>query len=204
MPVKIEIQITKVNKDAAFLYKHRFITFAQIIFRMLNRIVKIVLIVAFLGLSVWQFIGGHIGNGIMLVLLMGLVILTVFKDERVLWAFFQLRRQKPEKAQKILARIKKPELLVGKQEAYYYYLWGLVESQLNSLTKAEKFFRKALNMGLRMKHDQAMAKLNLAGICMSKRKKREATTLLAEAKKLDKHNMLDDQIKMLKQQLKRI
>lgn len=171
---------------------------------MVNRVVKIVLTALFLGLTVWQFYMGNIGNGIMFTLLMGLVVLSIFKDERVLWAFFQLRRQKPEKAQAVLTKIKRPELLIGSQEAYYYYLTGLVESQLNSLTKAEKFFRKALNMGLRMKHDQAMAKLNLAGICMSKRKKREATTLLAEAKKLDKHKMLTDQIKMLQQQLKRI
>lgn len=171
---------------------------------MVNRIVKITLTAVFLGLTIWQFYLGNIGNGIMLILLLGLVVLSIFKDERVLWAFFQLRRQKPEKAQAVLTKIKRPELLIGSQEAYYYYLTGLVESQLNSLTKAEKFFRKALNMGLRMKHDQAMAKLNLAGICMSKRKKREATTLLAEAKKLDKHKMLADQIKMLQQQLKRI
>ncbi|GIS04533.1 MAG: hypothetical protein CM15mP107_1530 [Bacteroidota bacterium] len=39
---------------------------------------------------------------------------------------------------------------------------------------------------------------------MSRRKKREATTLITEAKKLDKHNMLDEQLKMMKQQLKRI
>jgi tetratricopeptide (TPR) repeat protein len=171
---------------------------------MINRIVKIVLIAAFLGMAIWQFSSGHIGNGISLVLLMGLVVLTIFKDERILWAFFQIRRQKTEKAQKVLAGIKRPDLLIKSQEAYYYYLLAMVESQLNSLTKAEKYFRKALNMGLRMKHDQAMAKLNLAGICMAKRKKREATMLLAEAKKLDKHKMLSDQIKMLQQQLKRI
>lgn len=171
---------------------------------MINRIVKIVLIVLLLGLAIWQFALVNIGNGIMLTLLLGLVVLTLFKDERLLWAFLQLRRQKMDKAQKALQTIKRPELLIGSQEAYYYYLTGLVESQLNSLTKAEKYFRKALNLGLRMKHDQAMAKLNLAGICMSKRKKREATTLLAEAKKLDKHKMLADQIKMLREQLKRI
>lgn len=171
---------------------------------MVNRIVKIVLIIAFLGLAIWQFAMVNIGTGILFVLLMGLVVLTIFKDERILWAFYHLRKQKPEKAQNVLTKIKRPELLVKSQEAYYYYLTGLVESQLNSLTRAEKYFRKALNMGLRMKHDQAMAKLNLAGICMSKRKKREATTLLAEAKKLDKHKLLSDQIKMLQQQLKRI
>lgn len=176
----------------------------KLLMTMVNRIVKITLAVLFLALTVWNFYLGNIGYGILFVLFLGLVILSIFKDERVLWAFFQLRRQKPAKAQSVLASIKRPDLLIGSQEAYYYYLLGLVESQLNSLTKAEKFFRKALNMGLRMKHDRAMAKLNLAGICMSKRKKREATTLLAEAKKLDKHKMLTDQIKMLQQQLKRI
>lgn len=55
-----------------------------------------------------------------------------------------------------------------------------------------------------MDQDLAMAKLNLAGIAMTKRRKREATNLLAEAKKLDKHNMLQDQIRMMKQQMKKI
>ena len=35
-----------------------------------------------------------------------------------------------------------------------------------------------------MDHDLAMAKLSLAGILIQKRRKREATTLLNEAKKL--------------------
>ena len=54
-----------------------------------------------------------------------------------------------------------------------------------------------------MNQDLAVAKLNLAGIAMTKRRKREAQTLLTEAKKLDKHNMLKDQIAMMKQQMKR-
>jgi hypothetical protein len=39
---------------------------------------------------------------------------------------------------------------------------------------------------------------------MQKRRKREATLLLNEAKKLDKQNMLTDQIKMMKEQMKKI
>ena len=53
-------------------------------------------------------------------------------------------------------------------------------------------------------HDVAMAKLSLAGIAMQKRRKREATQLLQEAKKLDKNNMLTDQIKLMQQQMKKI
>ena len=72
------------------------------------------------------------------------------------------------------------------------------------MNKAEKFFKKALTLGLRNDTDKAVAKLNMAGLAMSRRRKREATTLLDEVKKLDKHNMLEDQVKMMKQQLKRI
>lgn len=140
----------------------------------------------------------------MFIFLIGLVVLFIFKDERILWAFYQLRKNRPEKTREILDKIKRPDLLVKSQEGYYYYLLGLVESQVNSLTKAEKFFKRALSIGLRMDHDKAMAKLNLAGICLAKRKKREAVQLLAEAKKLDKHKMLSDQIKMIQEQLKRI
>ena len=76
-------------------------------------------------------------------------------------------------------------------------------SQTN-LHQSEKFFRKAIELGLSMDMDLAVAKLNLAGIAMSKRRKMEATTLLNEAKKLDKQNMLKDQITMMKEQMKKI
>ena len=55
-----------------------------------------------------------------------------------------------------------------------------------------------------MSADMAMTKLNLAGIAMTKNRKREAEQLMAEAKSLDKHNMLDEQIKMMKQQMKKM
>ena len=68
---------------------------------------------------------------------------------------------------------------------------------------AEKFFKKTVELGLSMDQDLALAKLQLAGIAASRRKKIEAEKLLKEAAKLDKHNMLKDQIVMLKQQLKK-
>lgn len=75
-------------------------------------------------------------------------------------------------------------------------------SQKN-MTQAEKYFKKAIKLGLSMDHDLAMAKLNLAGIAMTKRRKREAQMLLKEAKKLDKNGMMSDQIRTMKQQMKK-
>lgn len=76
-------------------------------------------------------------------------------------------------------------------------------SQTN-LTQSEKYFKKAIELGLNMDMDLAVAKLNLAGLAMTRRRKLEATNLINEVKKLDKQNMLADQVKMMKEQLKKI
>jgi Tfp pilus assembly protein PilF len=170
---------------------------------MYNKEIKIVLALIILIASIFLFIEGEIGYGILVFLLSGLVVLTIFRDERILRAFYYLRKNKMEKAGVVLSNIKHPEKLINTQEAYFHYLNGLVLSQ-TQMNKAERYFKRALSIGLRSNTDKAVAKLNLAGLAMSRRKKREATTLIAEVKKLDKHNMLDDQVKLIKQQLKRI
>lgn len=171
---------------------------------MFNKIYKIILAALIIAVAVWQFAQGNIGNGISLILLSTIFIFLYFKNEMILIAFLRLRKQDFEGAKKWLDRIKNPETaLTQKQQGYYWYLHGLMVSQTN-ITQAEKYFKKAIKLGLSMSQDLAMAKLNLAGIAMTKRRKREAQMLLAEAKKLDKHKVLDDQIKMMKQQMKKI
>ena len=68
---------------------------------------------------------------------------------------------------------------------------------------AEKYFKSAINFGLNMDHDLAMAKLQLAGIVFTKRRKHEAQKLIQEAQRLDKNGMLTDQIRIIKNQMKR-
>jgi tetratricopeptide (TPR) repeat protein len=171
---------------------------------MFNKIFKLVIAALIVITAVWQFTEGNIGNGIFLLLLAGIFILFYYKNEIIILAFFKLRKQDFEGAKKWLDRIKDPHTaLVRKQEGYYYYLNGLMLSQTD-LKQAEKFLKKAIALGLNMDQDLAMAKLNLAGIAITKRRKIEATQLLSEVKRLDKNNMLKDQVVMMKQQLKRI
>lgn len=171
---------------------------------MFNKNIKLVLAGIIVAVAVWQFFLGNIGNGIMYILLSLIFIFLYFKNEMILMAFLRLRKQDFEGAKKWLDKIKDPETaLTTKQQGYYWYLHGLMLSQTN-ITKAEKYFKKAIKLGLAMDQDLAMAKLNLAGIAMTKRRKREAQLLLTEAKKLDKHGMLKEQITMMKQQMKKI
>ena len=171
---------------------------------MFNKNIKLVLTALIIAFSVWQFVQGNIGNGIMYILLSSIFVFLYFKNEIILLAFLRLRKEDFTGAKKWLDKIKNPGTsLVRKQQGYYNYLNGLMVSQTN-MNEAEKYFKKAIELGLSMNTDLAMAKLNLAGIAMSKNRKREAQLLLTEAKKLDKHGMLDEQIKMMKQQMKKV
>lgn len=171
---------------------------------MFNKNIKLAIAALIIITAVWQFTESNIGNGIFLLLLSSVFILLYFKNEFILLAFLKLRKQDFDGANQWLDKIKNPDgALVRKQQGYYNYLKGLMLSQTD-LKNAEKHLKKAVELGLSMDQDLAMAKLNLAGIAMSRRRKIEATNLLAEAKKLDKHGMLKDQITMMKQQLKKI
>ena len=171
---------------------------------MYNKNLKLVLAALVIGVAIWQMIEGNVGNGIMFLLLAGMFIFLYFKNELILLAFLKLRKQNFEGAKQWLDKIKNPETaLTVKQHGYYNYLLGIMLSQTN-ITQAEKYLKRAIKLGLSMNQDLAVAKLNLAGIAMTKRRKREAQMLLTEAKKLDKHNMLKDQITMMKQQMKKI
>jgi tetratricopeptide (TPR) repeat protein len=171
---------------------------------MFNKNIKLVLAFLIIALAGYQFTQGEIGNGIFLILLSLIFVFLYFRNELILLSFLRMRKQDLEGTEKWLSKIKNPEAaLTTKQQGYYNYLHGIIYSQKN-LTQAEKYFRKALKLGLNMDYDVAMAKLSLAGIAMQKRRKREATSLLQEARKLDKNNMLGEQIKMMQQQLKKI
>lgn len=181
-----------------------FLTFVFKTKSMFPKVIKLILTALSVAAAVYQFIEGYTGNGIFLILLASMFVLLYFKNELIFLAFLQLRKQNFEGTQKWLDRIGNPEAnLVTKQQGYYHYLHGIIASQTN-LTQAEKYFRKALSLGLSMQADLAMAKLSLAGILLQKRRKREATVLLSEAKKADTHNMLTEQIKMMQTQLKKI
>ncbi|MEZ4839871.1 DUF2892 domain-containing protein [Flavobacterium sp.] len=171
---------------------------------MFHKNIKLVFAAFLLATAIWQFTENNIGNGIFIILLIAIPVFLYFKNEFILLAFLKLRKQDFEGAKNWLDKIKNPETaLVRKQQGYYNYLHGLMVSQTN-LNQAEKFFKKAIELGLSMDMDLAVAKLNLAGIAMSRRRKIEATNLLNEANKLDKQNMLKEQITMMKQQLKKI
>jgi len=171
---------------------------------MISKIIRIGLTALIFGWGVYQFVEGNIGNGIFFTLLAGLPLFSYFRNERIILSLWYLRKSNLEKAQKVLDGIKNPEQsLIKSQLAYFYLLNGMIQSQ-SGVGKAETILKKALNTGLRTTSDQALAKLNLAGIALTKGRKREATILLQDVKRLDTKGILDEQVKFMKQQMKRV
>jgi len=163
--------------------------------------IRIILAFVLLGASVSLFVFGHWGWGILALLLAIIVFVTFFFNENMLIAQFYLRKENMDKAKHWLNKISNYEKqLIRAQHGYYHLLIGLIESR-NAPLQSEKYFKKALSLGMQMDHNVALAKLSLAGIAMAKRNKREATQLLQEAKKADKNKLLAEQIKMMKDQM---
>ncbi|WDF54144.1 DUF2892 domain-containing protein [Mucilaginibacter sp. KACC 22063] len=167
----------------------------------MSNIVRLIIACVVLGAAVTLAGFGFWGWGILVFLIGGIILLTYFFNENMIIAQFYLRKEKQDEAEQWLLKITNYETQLNKnQHGYYNLLLGLIESRKAPM-KSEKYFKKALSLGMRMSHNTALAKLSLAGISMAKRNKREAQQYLSEATKEDKNKLLADQIKMMKGQL---
>lgn len=171
---------------------------------MISFIIKSVLAVLSVFFTVYFFATGYWGWGISFVLVSALVIVTFFRNEQIILALNQMRIGNHEKAYTILKRITHPQLLIKRQQAYYYYLTGMLGAKEMGLNKSEQFLRKALSIGLKTNQDKAVAHMHIGGICLQTGRKREAISMFDEAKRLDKDGMLSDQLKMLKKQASQV
>ena len=113
---------------------------------MFSKIIRIALSLGLFVWSIYSFIDGEIGNGIALLFPTTLVLFSYFRNERILWSLYHMRKQNLDKAEKVLLGIKNPEKsLIKTQLAYYYLLMGMIESQ-RKVGKAETLLKKALDM----------------------------------------------------------
>jgi hypothetical protein len=172
-----------------------------ILIQIMSNIVRLIIACVIMGAGVTLCGFGFWGWGILVFILGGIAQLTFFFNENMLLAQFYLRKENSDKAESALVKITDYEKQLYKsQHGYYNLLVGLIESRKAPL-KSEKYFKKALQLGMGMSHNTALAKLSLAGISMAKRNKREAEMYLKEAAKDDKNKLLADQIKMMKGQM---
>ena len=168
---------------------------------MMSNTVRLIIAIVLGAAGIAGCVFGFWGWGILVFLFGGIVLFTWFFNENMIIAQFYLRKENTDKAEQWLAKITDYEKQLNKNQfGYYNLLLGLMESRKAPL-KSEKYFKKALSLGMKMSHNIALAKISLAGIAMAKRNKREAQMYLSEATKDDKNKLLSEQIKMMKSQM---
>tara|TARA_Y100001954_G_scaffold234168_1_gene289041 strand:- start:1758 stop:2324 length:567 start_codon:yes stop_codon:yes gene_type:complete len=167
---------------------------------MLIRLLKILIATASCAYSIHLFTGGYTGAGIGMVILTILLVLMSLRSMRLVMAFVYLRQQKMDDAKKWLGRVRVNQLW-PKQRGYYYFLMGSLTMEQN-MNDAEKLLKQAISLGLKHKHDEAAAKLNLAVVASARRNLPEAKKLINECKRLDEKNMMTRDIKMVEDALK--
>ncbi|MEY3411717.1 MAG: hypothetical protein RIQ70_403 [Bacteroidota bacterium] len=168
---------------------------------MISFIIRCFIALTALSFNTWLFVSGHWGWGIVFIFITALIILSFFRNERMILALNQMRLGNTDKAKVHINKITHPQFLPKRQHAYVLYLQAVMNSQEFGFVKSEQILRKALALGLRTAQDNAVARMHLAGICAQTGRKNEAVTLLGEAKKMDKDGIMRDQIKMMQQQL---
>ena len=169
---------------------------------MISFIIRCVLAAASLFFTIALFYNGYWGWGICMIFVTAIIGFSFFRNENMILALNQMRQGNTEKAKKYINKITHPQFLVKRQHAYVIFLQAVLNTQDFGLNKSEQMLRKAIGIGLRTGQDNAVARMHLAGICAQTGRKKEALSLLAEAKKLDTSGMMNDQIKQMQGQLR--
>ena len=169
---------------------------------MIGFIIRCIVAALTLGFNTYLFYSGSWGWGIFMIFVSALVVLSFFRNENMILALNQMRTGNTDKALKYINRITHPQFMPRKQHAYILFLQAVMGAQQAGMaTNSENKLRKAIGLGLRKPEDNAMARMHLAGICAQTGRKKEALSLLSEAKKLDNTGMMKDQIRTMQQQL---
>ena len=169
---------------------------------MIGFIIRCIVATLTLGFNTYLFYSGSWGWGIFMIFISALVVLSFFRNENMILALNQMRTGNTDKALKYINRITHPQFMPRKQHAYVLFLQAVMGAQQAGMaTNSENKLRKAIGLGLRKPEDNAMARMHLAGICAQTGRKKEAMSLLSEAKKLDNSGMMKEQIRTMQQQL---
>jgi len=133
----------------------------------------------------------------------GSLLLTVFlayglyRFGPVYHALRHLYRGDLEKCEAELKKIPSADKLRKEDQAYYYFCRGYLLSSARKSGAAQKSFEQALEAGLRLPNDRAVAHVSLADIYLKKGQKEKGLAHLDEAKKLKHNNVVEEAIKKL-------
>ena len=113
-----------------------------------------------------------------------------------------LYRGNVAKCEREINKVKRPDKIPGKLQGYYYFCQGYIHHHHKRQAEAAAAFASALEKGLRMENDQAVAHVSIAHYEASQGKKAQANKHLKAAKELKHNEAVDSAIQQVEQQLR--
>lgn len=89
-----------------------------------------------------------------------------YKMSTVALALKELRKNDLDEAQRILDFCTRPEKLLKPQKAYYYFIKGYIAREKDYYDEAIAAYEQALDLGLKVDNDKAIALLSITDIYM--------------------------------------
>lgn len=130
------------------------------------------------------------GNAWFFYLAAFILLFTFFLFGNVWLAFRLLKQGKPVQAEQLLNLIPKPEWLIRRNRAYYFFTKGMIYLQKKELGASEYHIKQALELGLQSKNDKALASLNLAHIYFVQKDHANAKVFLEQAQSFQSDDLM--------------
>ncbi len=115
----------------------------------------------------------------------GMMVLGYFWYGTVWAASKLIHKGEFEKAQRLLDDIRRPNLLLKKYRAEYYFMQGVLALYDKDLALGETSLNRALNIGLQSNNSHALAYLNLAHLCIVQKRFKEAKGYIDKGKTIE-------------------
>ncbi|MEL6590410.1 MAG: tetratricopeptide repeat protein [Bacteroidota bacterium] len=148
---------------------------------MLSARFRFALMGAFLILAAWLMIKGLYPYGLGLLMGFGLLVWGYFRNGSVYLAYWRLRRDQYDKADRLLDEVQRPKWLGRVVQGYYYLCRGHIAFHEQRYTEAQMHFRTAYELRPPNGNDRALILLNLAQLSNIQGDKKQARQYLKEA-----------------------
>lgn len=131
----------------------------------------------------------------------GILVLMHFRLGPVMMALRYLYRGNIAKTKFYLKKVKDPDKLPASHRGYYHFCKGYLTMQQNRRDEAKAHFEKALDGGLRLGNDKAVAHVSLAQLYGQDRNRKEAKRHLEKAETFKYNKAVAQAIEQVKKQL---
>lgn len=157
---------------------------------MFNPLIRIVLIVSSFAMSILFYSNEDFKNMGLILIAVVLIVYGYYKYGTVYLAFQEIKKNNYKKAEKLIAKINKPNNLTKGHKSYYHFTKGIIASDKKEWDQGYIELTKALEIGLRTKNDTSIVLLNLAYIEFERKKIIEAKFFLKKLKEFELKSLI--------------